>query len=302
MLNKYKKLGIDRLEALYETHWPGVLQELRALSGEREQDDPDIRAIVDSMRLGFNERELENTAALASYLQRWLKSRQAYDIDEELSAFLTIGESESVPMQFLEKLPYSSIYVNAPFCDDEFGDTEGFLAVREGDQVSLLFLASEEEMARSDNAFARCVVRFKKDKTVTEVMKKNRSDHRGTRSVAHAIAILLYIVSEEADVETVYNPNARTKNWKKNKAKSTKAKVSRVGWKIGREIGAARRRYEAGKGRSNDSRSVSPHVRRAHWHAYWLGPKDDPTDLVIHWIPPVFVKGGYPKQGVIHRS
>lgn len=37
---------------------------------------------------------------------------------------------------------------------------------------------------------------------------------------------------------------------------------------------------------------VSPHVRRAHWHGYWLGKRDNPTDLVIKWIAPVIVNGG----------
>ncbi len=34
-----------------------------------------------------------------------------------------------------------------------------------------------------------------------------------------------------------------------------------------------------------------PHLRKAHWHHYWTGPKSDPDQrkLVVRWIHPVFV-------------
>lgn len=47
-----------------------------------------------------------------------------------------------------------------------------------------------------------------------------------------------------------------------------------------------------GGGEEKAHRHVSPHVRRAHWHGYWLGKRDNPTDLVIKWIAPVIVNGG----------
>ena len=34
-------------------------------------------------------------------------------------------------------------------------------------------------------------------------------------------------------------------------------------------------------------RTVRPHVRRAHWHHYWVG--EGRTRLEVRWIEPTFV-------------
>jgi hypothetical protein len=33
------------------------------------------------------------------------------------------------------------------------------------------------------------------------------------------------------------------------------------------------------------------HVRRAHWHAFWTGPKASTEErkLILHWLPPIAV-------------
>nr|DAR40120.1 MAG TPA: hypothetical protein [Caudoviricetes sp.] len=38
--------------------------------------------------------------------------------------------------------------------------------------------------------------------------------------------------------------------------------------------------------------SPVPHVRRAHWHHFWTGARgSDARELILRWIPPVFVRG-----------
>ncbi|MCD8491987.1 MAG: hypothetical protein LRY51_08830, partial [Geovibrio sp.] len=32
-----------------------------------------------------------------------------------------------------------------------------------------------------------------------------------------------------------------------------------------------------------------PHLRRAHWHGYWTGPRDGEQSFILKWLPPVFV-------------
>lgn len=74
-----------------------------------------------------------------------------------------------------------------------------------------------------------------------------------------------------------------------------------VGYTVSRHLEKVRRIYMRegadvkpveGGGEEKAHRHVSPHVRRAHWHGYWLGKRDNPTDLVIKWIAPVIVNGG----------
>lgn len=45
-------------------------------------------------------------------------------------------------------------------------------------------------------------------------------------------------------------------------------------------------------------REMTPHLRRAHWHHYWVGAKGDPNRYrVLKWIDPIFVN-----QGKINNS
>lgn len=85
------------------------------------------------------------------------------------------------------------------------------------------------------------------------------------------------------------------------KSKQTDCTVHEVGYTVSRHLEKVRRIYMRegadvkpveGGGEEKAHRHVSPHVRRAHWHGYWLGKRDNPTDLVIKWIAPVIVNGG----------
>lgn len=117
------------------------------------------------------------------------------------------------------------------------------------------------------------------------------------QQVGNVLGSLLYIISKGADVKTVYVPE---KN-RPRKSKQTDCTVHEVGYTVSRHLEKVRRIYMRegadvksveGGGEEKAHRHVSPHVRRAHWHGYWLGKRDNPTDLVIKWIAPVIVNGG----------
>jgi len=65
-------------------------------------------------------------------------------------------------------------------------------------------------------------------------------------------------------------------------------------WDVGVRYAAALRRAYAraagGEGAGTGSRK-RPHVRRAHWHGYWVGPRKDPKRrrLELRWLPPILV-------------
>jgi hypothetical protein len=72
-------------------------------------------------------------------------------------------------------------------------------------------------------------------------------------------------------------------------------------WDVGVRMGAALRlaRETVEKSTSETVRedegqkraSPRPHVRRAHWHGYWTGPRDRERKFILHWISPVLVSG-----------
>lgn len=66
-------------------------------------------------------------------------------------------------------------------------------------------------------------------------------------------------------------------------------------WDVGLRIGAALRRArqdrDAGDSSAGHGSPRRPHMRAAHWHTYWTGPKknDQPQKPRVRWIPPIGV-------------
>ncbi|NSW82773.1 MAG: hypothetical protein HPY90_05770 [Syntrophothermus sp.] len=108
------------------------------------------------------------------------------------------------------------------------------------------------------------------------------------------INLVLYICSANADFNgpRPQHPAAR----QPKKKKDTAADEVRV-WDVGIRVGAAMRKYaeaqktnrEAGVSEGRTHSSPRPHVRRAHWHHFWTGPKAEPEkrQLILKWLPPI---------------
>lgn len=94
-----------------------------------------------------------------------------------------------------------------------------------------------------------------------------------------------YLCSKNADIAAVYSPS---KERKRNKAK----RRSQATWhEVGYRVGAELRNYMRAKsvGGEKTGRKVRPHMRRAHWHRFWTGPRDGERRLVLKWVAPVMV-------------
>lgn len=62
-------------------------------------------------------------------------------------------------------------------------------------------------------------------------------------------------------------------------------------WDVGVRLGAAlRRAYQAEEtGAGGTHAGPRPHIRRAHWHTYWSGPRDGARRADLRWMPPIAV-------------
>jgi len=117
------------------------------------------------------------------------------------------------------------------------------------------------------------------------------------------VSLIIYICATNADIGTG-----------ENRPKRPKPKITKKGsrlfppnnpqvWDIGIRMGAALRREHITEGGDrvgeNDwekppvkAAKKSPHIRRAHWHTYWTGPKNTPDarSFYVKWMPPIAVK------------
>lgn len=67
-------------------------------------------------------------------------------------------------------------------------------------------------------------------------------------------------------------------------------------WDVAVRLGSAIRKYYLAEQTEQTGlhSGPRPHVRRAHWHSFWTGPKND-TDkrrIVVKWLPPIPVNVG----------
>lgn len=114
------------------------------------------------------------------------------------------------------------------------------------------------------------------------------------------IQLLLYLCSDEPDMPEIEHP-------KKRVSFSGGIKVPREPrvWDVGVRISAALRRVksqaDSSTGTPHDPSSHSsprPHIRSAHWHTFWVGPRTESFPMrrpVIRWVPPIPVNVDWKK-------
>lgn len=100
-----------------------------------------------------------------------------------------------------------------------------------------------------------------------------------------AVSTLLYLCSEAAEYSGPQTPARAT-----GKKMYRPPAGTRV-WTVGERMGAALRRArsaERQEGAPQGERSAPRgHVRRAHWHTFLTGPRDQERRRVLRWLPPI---------------
>ena len=96
---------------------------------------------------------------------------------------------------------------------------------------------------------------------------------------------LAYLCSVNSDIVAVYSPQKERR--RNNAKKRSQATWHEVGYRIGADLRNYNRvKYERGE---KTGRTVRPHMRRAHWHRFWVGPRDGERRLVLRWVAPTMV-------------
>jgi hypothetical protein len=119
------------------------------------------------------------------------------------------------------------------------------------------------------------------------------------------IQLVLYLCAENADMPKIQHPQVRVRM-------SGQVDIPREPryWTVGERIGAAIREYRNQEGSLLEHAEIlgthaspRPHVRRAHWHHFWTGPREGERKLILRWLSPIPVgvddDGEHPT--VIHK-
>lgn len=262
------------------------------------------------------------TSVFLHFLKRWGDTKMIYNVNTDLYKELTdmeLREDEEIPVEFL-RLPYDAFSFQfdqgemLKFLRDIGKEGDTFL----GDDMALMITSTEPGEIHSCRCLvagltscigmAVTVLPLIEGGTVGDCLREAetfmlKSDHWIAEEVrAYAvedfsstdfqkyfdstlksvIQMLLYINSVNADVEMAEEgakTKAERKEIKREKEK-TGVEVRNVGYHIGTLIKNQKARG-VGSGRGGRKRS---HLRRAHWHHYWVGKRDGERQLILKWV------------------
>ena len=260
-------------------------------------------------------------ATYLAALGAWRYSMGIYSFDPDLAAALAESEIKgNLPSEVLCRLPEWCIYVEAPGLTWQGFPVIGFWAHLEWDsnrpgdeeELCLLILTNQQPKHDFDHTAPLPLALHLGASNLSEAVEqsmqlslKNAAQFLGqtmaysksqiasdTDEAMAMLSLLLYLCSDEPEIDDLRQPGSHPERPRPKKTKRGwklfPAKGARL-WSVGKETGEALRSAKAGQ--SHPHKGPAPHLRRAHWHGYWTGPKATGQRFSYRWINPILVSG-----------
>ena len=288
-----------------------------ALTIEAADDDDAIRLIG---KIGL-EKIAELTAAFI-----WMRYRVIYRFDNEFSKVLMEQPFDGdIPDEALNTMPFTCVYAEKDIILGEELST-GFFAWVDWDareamrKLQFLFLLKSGDThlhtlpivgslddslkALNDSCVSLSQTKIARelDAEITAAAKMHLSPDITT--VAGCLNHLLYLCSEEPDIPDIAQFKQR-RTYDHNGIPKRTASLE-VGTRIGSIFRKAKQDNYTNVSEMNSGQRVQsvPHIRRAHWHHYWTGPKNGERILVLKWLSPILVNAEDCAElaSVIHKA
>lgn len=240
---------------------------------------------------------------LVAAVGTWRLSKGIYRYDEDLTReLIDTPMSEQTPTAVFYNLPELCVYIDTPYSSYY----SGFFAHLEYDlkpnvryssnahahsELRLLYLPREKDILGNSVH----VMLHIDNKSIIDSLREiyGPKSREMLENINEDLSVLLYLCSEEPDLGGKEPPKYAEPKRIKGGYKWIPKQKPEI-WDVGVRLGAAIRHYRASKSRSPEDteptgRTVRPHIRRAHWHGYWTGPRKEPAQQrYIHkWIPPI---------------
>lgn len=269
----------------------------------------------------IRDKEQDRAAAKESLsmflmLDMWSKHKEVYRFDAELELALTDSESVRLPIKVLNRLPFSTFYIE--FASDGIYSSNfhgGFVTVVKNDNGYTIVTQRVKPDAQCMFGFCNLVVEkdcedatfvFDKPSVKAEMLDRNKDWSEFSFFVLNA---LLYLCAENGEVKesavtkSTYHPGTTVKN------KYSEVRQWECGFRYGETIRMNQKsasqneesKEKAAETLSSEKQRRRPcvHTRRAHWQHYWVGKGRQ--ELVLRWIPPTIVGGEKIETAVIHK-
>ncbi|WP_029001865.1 AcrVA2 family anti-CRISPR protein [Azohydromonas australica] len=243
--------------------------------------------------------QVERLAALAA----WRLTQGIYRFDPAVfEAVAHTPVTGDLPHEVLFRLPEWCVYVETPGLSHGAQPLHGFFAhldatLDTGAAQLRLLLDAEDAL----DPLALPLGPWPLGESIARTLASTGSDAvrhatavAGLRLVVEPlVSLLLYLCSQAAEIgDGSHRPGNPVPKKTKRGPRMFQAERPTV-WDVGVRLGAAlRRAYQAQQLRDPGHDSLpglKPHVRRAHWHGFWSGPKQGLRRFDLRWLPPVAV-------------
>lgn len=251
---------------------------------------------------GLTPEQAASVAAELTACWTWRQNKVIYWVNEDLASVLAeqaqdMTDADVLPVELLMHLPYPCIYVKVKLVEnfDGFWAWVDFDLNRGAPELRLQFV--NDDMSASvfqvlhllpGATLGECIA-----DTINETAKNIEhpvpvfKSKEIANTVLAAVQIILYIVSENAEIEDEY-PLVKSRERKKIEDKAGEIDLKIVGVRMGAAIRRAKKRIDS-EYLEGTGRRVRPHARRGHWHHYWTGPKNGDRKLILKWTAPTMI-------------
>lgn len=248
----------------------------------------------------------ENEVAAGTALSAWRQSKGVYVFERELAESLERTELTTMPTEVVMRMPEHCVYVAADLHLPADGEcpalqAHGFFAhvTLGGDHQRLLMVVDS-----SFGAIGLAIGLEPGIDLIASALKESiHPDEQETPEVRRRLAALLrwvlpyllYLCAEEPDIDGT--PRGAVEPTKTRHGTRWFPPEDVATWKVGVRLGAvlrkAREEQEREETGEHPHGRPRPHLRRAHFHHYWTGPKGQ-RRLVLRWVHQALVNAKGP--------
>lgn len=261
----------------------------------------------------------------ASAFASWRVSKNVYTLDETTCLYLLkTSVSDDVSTDFFKYLPQAATFISLPI-SLEVGTLDGN---KTGSQfvyvIGFVFWPHVDTTFGEDQVLILAVMKNDSDGLFIEPIKSlplsqslkfsdvvedfgifEQEYERNSFVLRAALVVAMYVCSANAEIHCANPPARPVKVSKKPFAASSTVTRYEVGYRIGAAIkGYNVTTHISTGGHSGSIAKMQPHIRRAHFHSFWVGRLGTPTRLLrVKWLPPipVAVDDDGLEQPVIHH-
>lgn len=303
--------------------YPGAWQQVEMFRNSRGVDLPDwpkwcflpmaawLAIVTEGRDVSLLDLHLVKDMSRLSAIGTWRYSQGIYRYDADFyQAIRETVPTGDLPSEVLYRLPEWCVYIETP--DISWKDLllHGFWCHLEWDvekkRPELRFLLNtDQDVIAIPIHIGRWTLTEAVDRAVQEANLQAQRVGLDLEVGANAIeslaaslyelvSLVLYLCSDEPEIDDDRQPGLSPGYPQPKKVKSgwrlfpaEKPKI----WTVGKHIGEQLRKSEEPVERGPNKNVTRPHLRRAHWHGYWTGPRDGERLFKYHWLPPVLVAG-----------